>query len=180
MTALSETHVQSAEEHVLSTFVRHEATTLSAALLFEESGAFVRDEIASALAQLEHRDHALLRYRWDGTDWVTLTLLGVARRGGVAAPSVERRGKRSSAAPEIIFEHSHRVIRGAHEYCAYILGVERSDGTWGGWIEFVPTDGTGRLRTTQESSQPNRDALAYWASGLEDVYLDGALARATA
>ena len=84
------------------------------------------------------------------------------------------------AAPEIVYEHSHRVVRGAHEYCVYILGAERSDGTWAGWIEFVPTDGSGRLSTRQETSQPNRDALAYWASGLEDVYLDGALARATA
>ena len=44
----------------------------------------------------------------------------------------------------------------------------------------VSVDGLPRLRTGQETSQPNRDALAYWASGLEDVYLEGALARATA
>jgi len=34
------------------------------------------------------------------------------------------------------------------------------------------------LRTDQETSQPNRGALEYWADGLEPVYLQGALARA--
>jgi len=34
------------------------------------------------------------------------------------------------------------------------------------------------LRTEQETSQPNRAAIEYWADGLEPIYLDGALARA--
>ena len=34
------------------------------------------------------------------------------------------------------------------------------------------------LRTDQETSQPNRSALEYWADGLEPIYLEGALARA--
>ena len=73
-----------------------------------------------------------------------------------------------------MFEHPHDI----HQYSAYVLAVERDDGTWSGWIEFVSADGSQRLRTGQETSQPNRDALAYWASGLEEVYLDGALRRA--
>ena len=80
---------------------------------------------------------------------------------------------------ETVYEHPHQFLSGRHGYHVYVLGAERSDGTWAGWIEFVPTDGTRRLRTGQETSQPNRDALVYWASGLEDVYFDGALARAT-
>ena len=41
--------------------------------------------------------------------------------------------------------------------------------------------GSGRpLRTGQETSQPNRWALDYWAGGLEPVYLEGALTRARA
>jgi hypothetical protein len=48
-----------------------------------------------------------------------------------------------------------------------------------GWIEFHPLDGEGVfLRTSQETSQPNRAALAYWASGLEPIYFEGAFARA--
>jgi hypothetical protein len=34
------------------------------------------------------------------------------------------------------------------------------------------------LRTEQETSQPNRVAVEYWASGLEPIYLEGAFARA--
>ncbi len=78
--------------------------------------------------------------------------------------------------PQIVHEHPHRF----GDYRVFVLGTERGDGTWSGWIEFVPTGGGGRLRTGQETSQPNRAALAYWASGLEDVYLEGALKRATA
>jgi hypothetical protein len=74
-----------------------------------------------------------------------------------------------------IVEHPHRV-RG---HRVLVLGVERPDGTWAGWLEFVPDGGRHRLRTAQETSQPNRDALLYWATGLEDVYLEGALGRAT-
>jgi hypothetical protein len=34
------------------------------------------------------------------------------------------------------------------------------------------------LSTEQETSQPDRKAVEYWAGGLEPVYLEGALARA--
>ena len=64
-------------------------------------------------------------------------------------------------------------------YRATVHGEERADGTWAGWIEFRPTGGEAPARRTgQETSQPNRGALAYWASGLEPVYIDGAFARA--
>jgi hypothetical protein len=35
-------------------------------------------------------------------------------------------------------------------------------------------------RSPVETTQPNREALAYWASGIEPVYLEGALERAIA
>jgi hypothetical protein len=35
-------------------------------------------------------------------------------------------------------------------------------------------------RSQIETTQPNREALAYWASGVEPVYLEGALGRAIA
>ena len=64
-------------------------------------------------------------------------------------------------------------------YRAEVHGEERDDGTWVGWIEFRPVSGDApALRTGQETSQPNRSALAYWASGLEPVYIDGAFSRA--
>jgi hypothetical protein len=52
------------------------------------------------------------------------------------------------------------------------------DGCWEGWIEFVPTGGGEPVRTSRETTQPNRTDTEYWASGLTPVYLDGALNRA--
>lgn len=65
------------------------------------------------------------------------------------------------------------------EYHAVVYGGRRKDGTWNGWIEFVPADRSKpTLRTEQETSQPDRKAVEYWAGGLEPVYLEGALVRA--
>jgi hypothetical protein len=58
-----------------------------------------------------------------------------------------------------------------------IYGEQRADGTWEGWIEFRSVDGAVRA-TDRETTQPNRDALEYWATGLEPVYYEGAFARA--
>ncbi len=59
-----------------------------------------------------------------------------------------------------------------------VLGQERDDGTWVGWLEFTnPLYGT--LRTDRETTQSNIDGLTYWATGLEPVYLQGALDRAS-
>ena len=63
-------------------------------------------------------------------------------------------------------------------YVAHVMGEEHEDGTWEGWIEFYGWAGEVR-RTGRETTQPDRDALAYWASGLEPVYFDGAFARAS-
>jgi hypothetical protein len=81
-------------------------------------------------------------------------------------------------------EHIHTLstpVRGGvgTTYEAHVLGERRSDGTWSGWLEFRPVGQSGRpLRTGQETTQPDRSALDYWAGGLEPVYLEGALARA--
>ena len=65
-------------------------------------------------------------------------------------------------------------------YTVQAHGERRDDGTWEGWIEFHPVGGSGpALRTGRETSQPDRGALAYWASGLEPLYFDGAFNRAS-
>ncbi|HEX7174166.1 MAG TPA: hypothetical protein VF240_02615 [Pyrinomonadaceae bacterium] len=81
---------------------------------------------------------------------------------------------------ELIHECETKVKdAGGVTYRAAVYGKERADGTWEGWIEFRPLAGDALvLRTGQETSQPNRDALAYWASGLEPIYIDGAFSRA--
>lgn len=62
------------------------------------------------------------------------------------------------------------------QYRVSIEGMERPDRTWAGRIVF--SSATGTRVTEQETSQPNRKAIEYWATGLEPVYLDGAFGRA--
>jgi hypothetical protein len=50
--------------------------------------------------------------------------------------------------------------------------------TWAGWIEFVPRDGGASVRGRRETTQSNIEGVAYWATGLELLYFEGALARA--
>ena len=64
-------------------------------------------------------------------------------------------------------------------YTVRSYGEERADGTWTGWLEFEPDDSSKpTLMTDQETSQPNRIAVEYWATGLEPVYFEGAFDRA--
>ena len=66
-------------------------------------------------------------------------------------------------------------------YTVRSYGEERADGTWIGWLEFEPEDPEDlTLMTDQETSQPNRTAVEYWATGLEAVYFEGAFERARA
>ncbi len=66
--------------------------------------------------------------------------------------------------------------RDGRSYRVAVAGSERSDGTWEGRLQF--SDGERQVTTGQETSQPNREALEYWATGLEEIYLEGALQRA--
>ena len=64
---------------------------------------------------------------------------------------------------------------------AYVVRAfaEESGNVWIGWLEFRPAKGKGAtLRTGEETSQPDKKAVEYWATGLEPVYLEGALQRA--
>jgi hypothetical protein len=81
---------------------------------------------------------------------------------------------------ELLQEYT-TVITGPDDttYTVRSYGEERADGTWIGWIEFVPDDlSKPKLLTDQETSQPNRVAVEYWATGLEAVYFEGAFERA--
>jgi hypothetical protein len=64
-------------------------------------------------------------------------------------------------------------------YHVHAYGERNDLGTWYGWLVFHPEGMPGTaLRTDRETTQPERDDLEYWASGLEPIYLEGALARA--
>lgn len=53
----------------------------------------------------------------------------------------------------------------------------RSDRLWEGWLEFTPLGGGAAIRTGRETTQPNRDDVLYWATGLTSSYIEGALDR---
>ena len=80
---------------------------------------------------------------------------------------------------ELIRKHSALVKDGETTYAVHICAIQRTDGRWRGWLEFHPIDKSRPiLRTGQETSQPSRVTIEYWAYGLEPIYLEGALARA--
>lgn len=83
---------------------------------------------------------------------------------------------------ELLQEYTALVIGpDGTNYSVRSYGEERDDGTWIGWLEFEPDDPEAvTLMTDQETSQPNRTAVEYWATGLEAVYFDGAFERARA
>jgi hypothetical protein len=59
-----------------------------------------------------------------------------------------------------------------------VYGAERRNGTWIGWLEFSNVR-AGTRTTDRETTQSKLEDLRYWAHGLELVYLDGALSRAS-
>jgi hypothetical protein len=62
---------------------------------------------------------------------------------------------------------------------AHAEGEQAAGGGWIGWLAFEELGGDGTLlRTDRETTQPDREKVVYWASGLEPVYLEGALERA--
>ena len=66
-------------------------------------------------------------------------------------------------------------------YTVMARGEKRPVGTWEGWLEFHPVDrASAVLLTERETTQPDRGALEYWASGLEPLYFEGAFDRAQA
>jgi hypothetical protein len=67
--------------------------------------------------------------------------------------------------------------RSGRLYQPKACGRERDDGMWEGWIEFENVESGEVIRTSRETTQPNRTDLQYWSTGLTPVYLEGALER---
>ena len=80
-----------------------------------------------------------------------------------------------------VFVQFETVVSGPNgsRFTPRACGRARADGLWESWIEFEPAShADGPLHTSRESVQPNRDDLMYWAQGLTQTYLEGALNRA--
>jgi hypothetical protein len=81
----------------------------------------------------------------------------------------------------LIYFDATTVARDGSRWTPRACGGRADDGLWEGWIDFVSTDGSSRsLRSPRETEQPDRANLMYWATGLTQVYLAGALERAIA
>jgi hypothetical protein len=63
-------------------------------------------------------------------------------------------------------------------YNIYVYGRNRPSDTWQGWIVFERTTDGQRFPTDVETTQPNAEAIVYWATGLTETYFEGALQRA--
>jgi hypothetical protein len=80
---------------------------------------------------------------------------------------------------EVLVQFTEPVIADdGTAYMARACGSEMPDGLWQGWIEFLPIGEGEPIRSGRETTQPSRDDLFYWATGLTAVYLEGALVRA--
>jgi hypothetical protein len=78
---------------------------------------------------------------------------------------------------EVVLVFSEPIIKDGRAYNAQVCGRPVGH-IWEGWIEFAATVGREVFRTARETTQPNRDALEYWAGGLSMTYLEAALTRA--
>ena len=80
--------------------------------------------------------------------------------------------------PEVLIEYDIRIEGpDGRLYGARACARDRADGLWEAWIEFDPVNGEQPIRTGRETTQPNREDVFYWATGLTATYLDGALTR---
>lgn len=68
--------------------------------------------------------------------------------------------------------------RSGDEYDVHVFGRGRERDTWQGWLVFARRRDGASYTTDIETTQPNVEAVLYWASGLTDPYLDGAFHRA--
>ena len=78
---------------------------------------------------------------------------------------------------EVLHRFDSLLSAEGRAFRARACGREVEDGRWEGWIEFVPEDGAPVLRSARETTQPNRQDLAYWSTGLSGVFLEGSLER---
>lgn len=80
---------------------------------------------------------------------------------------------------EVFVEFTEPVVaKDGATYLARACGGEMDNGMWQGWLEFLPLESGEAVRSSRETTQPNRQDTEYWATGLTPVYLEGALDRA--
>src|SRR5262249_41761658 len=98
--------------------------------------------------------------------------LAAGRRLAVPIPPEETR------MAEVLARYTDSLAIDGIYYIAQACGAPGDRGLWEGWLEFIALDDEHVLRTSRETTQPNRGHALYWASGLTRIYLEGALERA--
>lgn len=80
---------------------------------------------------------------------------------------------------EVLMSYANPVRDDTGRYHARAVGRLADDGMWDGWLEFEPLDGESPVVVGPvETRQPEAHDLAYWSTGLTQVFLEGALKRA--
>ena len=81
---------------------------------------------------------------------------------------------------ETLFQQFERpMLDGAGDtYLVFVQGRSRPHDTWEGWLVFERQRDSRRFSTPVETTQPDENAVLYWASGLSNTYLQGARERA--
>lgn len=82
---------------------------------------------------------------------------------------------------ELVYERALELQdREGKTYRRVLVYAERQPaGTWAAWVEFVPASGEAVIRTDRETTQSTLKGVAYWATGLQRTYFEGALDRAS-
>lgn len=70
------------------------------------------------------------------------------------------------------------VDKSGDEYDVRLYGRSREHDTWQGWLVFTRRRDGRTFTTDVETTQPNAEAVVYWAGGLTAAYWDGAFLRA--
>jgi len=101
--------------------------------------------------------------------------------GAIAEKSIAEREVARRSDMDTVVEQFGSVIRhGDDTFRVYLHGRSRPRDTWQGWLVFERERDGRQFETAVETTQPNPETLRYWATGLTDTYLDGALSRALA
>jgi hypothetical protein len=80
---------------------------------------------------------------------------------------------------EVLVSFEQPVADELGTYHARAIGRLAENGMWEGWVEFTSVDGGDEVLVTGvETTQPAREHVYYWATGLTPVFLEGALHRA--
>lgn len=96
----------------------------------------------------------------------------------VVVPTLEKQLPAADGEPQLIQEFVEEVMVGDRRYRPSVYACPRTDGTWVAWLVFTDESTSEMRNTDMESTQPTLDAVRYWASGLEPIYLEGAFDRA--